>query len=193
MRYYKSVKRAIDFSTALLLLVLLSGIFILIMLTYWLSGERSIFFKSQRCGKHNIPFGMLKFRTLATDEKKLLQERRFALGDFLRFTNLDELPQLFNVLKGEMSFIGPRPLPVDYLSLMNSEQQQRHCVKPGITGWAQVNGRHAISWNRKFERDRYYVNHVSFGLDMRILFKTIVLLLSFPKDHSLEEEKFKGN
>lgn len=182
-----------DFLTAILLLVLLSWLFILIIVTYWLSGERSIFFKSLRCGKHKLSFEMLKFRTLATDEKKSLQERRFALGDFLRFTNLDELPQLVNIVKGEMSLVGPRPLPMEYSSLMSSSQHHRHRVKPGITGWAQVNGRHSISWQKKFELDLDYVDHVSFYLDMLILFKTIVLLLSFRKDHSLEEEKFKGN
>lgn len=181
-----------DFLTAILLLVLLSYMFVLIIMTYWLSGESPIFYKSLRSGKHNLPFWILKFRTLATDEKKSLQGRRFALGDFLRYTNLDEIPQLVNIVKGEMSFVGPRPLPIEYLLLMSSEHLQRHRVKPGITGWAQVNGRHLIPWQKKFELDLYYVDHVSFYLDTRILFKTIVLLLSFRKDHSLEEEKFKG-
>ena len=193
MKVYNSIKRAIDFLMAILLLALLSGWLILMMLTYWLLGEHPIFFKSWRSGKQNAPFIMLKFRTLSTDERKSLQERRFVLGDFLRFTSLDELPQLINIVKGEMSFVGPRPLPVEYLSLMSIEQQQRHRVKPGITGWAQVNGRHSIPWQRKFELDNDYVLHISWGLDMRILFKTIVLLLSFRIDYSLEEEKFKGN
>jgi lipopolysaccharide/colanic/teichoic acid biosynthesis glycosyltransferase len=193
MNYYKYVKRAIDFLTAILLLVLLSGILLLIMLTYGLLGERPIFFKSLRSGKNNTPFWILKFRTLSTDEKKSLQERQFPLGNVLRKTNLDELPQLWNVMKGEMSLIGPRPLPIEYGSLLSDEQSKRYKVKPGITGWAQVNGRHSISWQKKFELDLYYISHVSFYLDMRILFKTIVLLLSFRKDRSLEEEKFKGN
>jgi lipopolysaccharide/colanic/teichoic acid biosynthesis glycosyltransferase len=182
-----------DFLMALLLIALFSGMFILIMLTYWLTWEHSIFFKSLRSGRHNAPFWMLKFRTLSPDEKKPVLERRFPIGNFLRKTNLDELPQLWNVLKGEMSLIGPRPLPVEYTPLLSEEQSQRYKVKPGITGWAQVNGRHSISWQKKFELDRYYVDHVSFYLDMLILFKTIVLLLSFRKDKSLTEEKFKGN
>lgn len=136
---------------------------------------------------------MLKFRTLSTDEKKPLHERRFLMGNFLRKTNLDELPQLWNVLKGEMSLIGPRPLPVEYTSLLSEEQSKRYEVKPGITGWAQVNDRHSISWQKKFELDNDYIRNVSFGFDLLILLKTIVLLLSFRKDNSLVEEKFKGN
>ncbi len=138
------------------------------------------------------PFTMFKFRTLEVDEAKLLEDRKFAFGSFLRLTNLDELPQLWNVLKGEMSIIGPRPLPIEYLPLFSEEQKKRFAVKPGITGWAQVNGRHSISWKEKFELDAYYVKNVSFMLDFRILFRTAMLFLSFKKDRSLEEEKFKG-
>lgn len=193
MKVYNSIKRAIDFLMAILLLTLLSGWLILMMLTYWLLGEHPIFFKSWRSGKNKAPFWMLKFRTLSTDEKKPLHERRFLMGNFLRKTNLDELPQLWNVLKGEMSLIGPRPLPVEYTSLLSEEQSKRYEVKPGITGWAQVNDRHSISWQKKFELDNDYIRNVSFGFDLLILFKTIVLLLSFRKDNSLVEEKFKGN
>jgi undecaprenyl phosphate N,N'-diacetylbacillosamine 1-phosphate transferase len=193
MKYYTYIKRATDFLTVILLLVLFSGILILIMLAYMLSGQFPIFFQSLRSGKNKTPFAMLKFRTLSTDENKSLKERRFPLGNFLRKTSLDELPQLWNVLKGDMSLIGPRPLPVEYTSLLSEEQSKRYEVKPGITGWAQVNGRHSISWQQKFELDNYYIRNVSFGLDLLILFKTIVLLLSFQKDHSLEEGKFKGN
>ncbi len=193
MKVYNSIKRAIDFLMAILLLALLSGWLILMMLTYWLLGEHPIFFKSWRSGKNKAPFWMLKFRTLSTDEKKPLHERRFLMGNFLRKTNLDELPQLWNVLKGEMSLIGPRPLPVEYTSLLSEEQSKRYEVKPGITGWAQVNDRHSISWQKKFELDNDYIRNVSFGFDLLILLKTIVLLLSFRKDNSLVEEKFKGN
>ncbi len=193
MKVYNSIKRAIDFLMAILLLTLLSGWLILMMLTYWLLGEHPIFFKSWRSGKNKAPFWMLKFRTLSTDEKKPLHERRFLMGNFLRKTNLDELPQLWNVLKGEMSLIGPRPLPVEYTSLLSEEQSKRYEVKPGITGWAQVNDRHSISWQKKFELDNDYIRNVSFGFDLLILLKTIVLLLSFRKDNSLVEEKFKGN
>ncbi len=151
-----------------------------------------VFFIQERTGKSNKPFQLFKFRTLKSTGSSLA-ERRFWLGDFLRATSLDELPQLINVLKGEMSLIGPRPLPVEYLSLMNDEQKKRHQVKPGITGWVQVNGRNAISWHEKFELDNYYVKHVSFLLDVKIVFKTIQLLLSFKKDISLSERKFTGN
>ena len=193
MSYRQHIKYFVDLAMAIALLLLFSWLFILISMGYLVSGESDIIYKSLRIGKGGRQFSMLKFRTLVSDEKKSLQERRFPLGDFLRLTGLDELPQLFNIIGGEISFAGPRPLPIEYLSLMSNSQQQRHLVKPGITGWAQVNGRHSISWQKKFELDLYYVYHISFYLDMRILFKTIVLLLSFRKDHSLEEEKFKGN
>ena len=136
---------------------------------------------------------MWKFRTLSRNEQLPVIQRRFRWGKFLRFTSLDELPQLFNVLRGEMSFIGPRPLPEEYLPLYSKEQLKRHEVKPGVTGWAQVNGRNAIPWQKKLELDLYYVNNLSLGLDLIIFIKTLVLVLSFQKDVSLTEEKFKGN
>jgi lipopolysaccharide/colanic/teichoic acid biosynthesis glycosyltransferase len=136
---------------------------------------------------------MWKFRTLSMDEQLPLTERNFIWGKLLRFTSLDELPQLWNILRGEMSFIGPRPLPEEYLPLYSEEQIRRHDVKPGVTGWAQVNGRNSISWQKKFELDIYYVNNVSLKLDFAILIKTLVLILSFEKDVSLSEEKFKGD
>lgn len=135
---------------------------------------------------------MWKFRTLSVDDTKTLQERRFILGDVLRKTSCDELPQLWNILKGEMSWIGPRPLPVEYDHLFSEEQRKRFKLKPGITGWAQVNGRHAIAWKEKLKWDAEYVNNISFLMDMKIVFKTVVLLLSLKKDKSLEEEKFTG-
>lgn len=135
---------------------------------------------------------MWKFRTLSVDENKDLQQRRFILGDVLRKTSLDELPQLWNVLNGEMSLVGPRPLPVEYDQLFSEEQRKRLEVKPGITGWAQVHGRHSINWKEKLKLDIWYVNNISFLIDMKVLFKTVVLLLSFKKDQSLEEEKFTG-
>lgn len=135
---------------------------------------------------------MYKFRTLSSDINLDLTERQFSLGRFLRFTNLDELPQLWNVLKGQMSLVGPRPLPVDYTDLFSAEQNNRHQVLPGITGLAQVNGKNDLSWNEKFKLDLEYVNKVSFLLDIKILFKTLILALSFRKDTSLTEEKFTG-
>jgi lipopolysaccharide/colanic/teichoic acid biosynthesis glycosyltransferase len=155
--------------------------------------EFPIFFKQKRIGQNNLSFWMWKFRTLSANEKLPLAERNFMWGKLLRFTSLDELPQLWNVLRGEMSFIGPRPLPEEYLPLYSKEQIKRHEVKPGVTGWAQVNGRNAIPWKKKFELDLYYCRNMSFGLDLIILIKTLGLILSFQKDVSLNEEKFKGN
>lgn len=190
--YLKIFKSALDIVGSITFSIFLSWIFVTVVLCYSIAFSFPVFFTQQRTGKNGIPFKLLKFRTLKP-HGNTLQERRFWFGDFLRATSLDELPQLINVLKGEMSLIGPRPLPVEYLPLMNAEQKQRHQVKPGITGWAQVNGRNAISWREKFELDNYYVKHVSFLLDAKIIFKTIQLLLSFKKDISLSEQKFTGN
>ncbi len=191
--YQRYIKRFLDLFVAAALFALLFWFVVLIGLAYLIINQWPLFFFQFRIGEKNKPFSVCKFRTLAAQEDKPLQARRFLLGDFLRGSNLDELPQLWNILKGDMSLIGPRPLPVEYLALMNDDQKRRHLVLPGITGWAQVNGRHSISWQKKFELDIYYVDHISFRLDMLILFKTIVLLLSFKKDKSLVEEKFKGN
>lgn len=138
---------------------------------------RPVFFSQQRPGLHGRPFNMLKFRTM-TDERdgkgNLLpdDQRLTKLGRFLRSTSLDELPELFNVLKGEMSLVGPRPLLMEYLPLYNTEQARRHEVPPGITGWAQVNGRNAIDWEEKFKLDVWYVDNRSFRLDLKILWLT---------------------
>lgn len=190
--YSSLLKPTLDIIVSLLFLILFSWLLIVIILIYILTLSFPFFFVHQRTGKQGGTFRLFKFRTLKPRGNSL-QERRFWLGDFLRATSLDELPQLINVLKGEMSLIGPRPLPVEYLPLMSAEQKQRHLVKPGITGWAQVNGRNAISWKEKFELDNYYVQHVSFWLDVKIVFKTIQLLLSFKKDVSLNEKPFTGN
>jgi len=133
---------------------------------------------------------MIKFRTLKVSDE---QDRRFVLGNVLRFLSLDELPQLLNVLMGDMSLIGPRPLPIEYLPLFSAEQKKRHDVRPGITGWAQVNGRNSVSWEQKFKFDVMYVQKVSFLFDAKIVVKTIILLLSFRKDTSLLEKKFTGS
>jgi lipopolysaccharide/colanic/teichoic acid biosynthesis glycosyltransferase len=114
------------------------------------------------------------------------------LGDFLRFTSLDELPQLYNVIRGDMSLVGPRALPVDYLHLLSAEHNIRHSVRPGITGLAQVNGRHTLPWDAKFAFDMFYVNNISFALDVKILVRTFLILFSFRKDVSLLEKPFTG-
>ncbi len=190
--YISYLKRVTDIFLSLIAIVLFGWLFILIMILYGITFQFPLFFFQKRIGMDQKPFQLIKFRSLINSNQPL-QTRRFWLGDLLRFLSLDELPQIWNVLKGDMSFIGPRPLPSEYLQLMNSTQKTRHKVLPGITGWTQVNGRHSLSWDQKFELDNYYVNNLSLGLDLHILFKTIVLLLSFRKDRSLLEEKFKGS
>lgn len=165
---------------------------ILIVLGYLISGQFPIFFKQQRIGKRGKVFTLFKFRTLSSDTSKTLRQRKFFWGNVLRTSNLDELPQLFNVLKGEMSLVGPRPLPVEYATLFSPEQNKRHQVLPGITGLAQVSGKNDIPWPEKFKYDLEYINRCSLWLDVTILFKTFLLALSFKKDSSLNEERFNG-
>ncbi len=193
MFYRKYGKNIFDWLTSLILLVIFSWLFVVLIMVYVILQEFPIFFRQRRIGKNNLPFWMWKFRTLSLDANLSAAERSFMLGRFLRFTSLDELPQLWNIFRGTMSFIGPRPLPEEYLPLYSTEQIKRHEVRPGVTGWAQVNGRNSISWKKKFELDLYYVNNFSFKLDLIILIKTLVLVFSFQKDVSLMEEKFKGS
>lgn len=185
-------KRLFDLFLVGIVLVFFSWLIMLIFLIYWITGETPILFRANRIGEGGVPFTMLKFRTLSTNDGLLIQDRKFLLGNLLRLTNLDELPQIWNIVKGEMSFIGPRPLPVEYATLLSEEQKKRHEVLPGITGWAQVNGKNDISWSEKFKLDLYYVNRVSFLLDLKILAKTLILVFSFKKDTSLSEKKFTG-
>jgi lipopolysaccharide/colanic/teichoic acid biosynthesis glycosyltransferase len=187
------IKRGIDIILSIAAFMILSWLMILIVIGYVLLWQFPILFSQVRIGKNNIPFTMYKFRTLNTSEDLSNEQRRFWLGDVLRFLSLDEIPQLWNVLRGDMSFVGPRPLPMEYMPLYSVDQIRRHEVKPGITGWAQVNGRNSISWKEKFELDLYYVNHVSMKLDLLIFLKTILIWFSFHKDVSLREEKFQGN
>ncbi len=192
--FYKQYSKPIlDVCLAMLILIAFSWLMVLLPVLFIVTVEFPIFFKQERIGKHGKHFTMWKFRTLRNDKDVSLDERRFRMGTFLRVTSLDELPQIWNILRGEMSWIGPRALPVEYDELFSEEQRVRFEVKPGITGWTQVNGRHSISWQKKFELDNYYVRNLSLGLDLRILFKTIVLLLSFKKDVSLSEKPFTGN
>ena len=193
MVYRKYGKLFFDGLMAVLVILILSWLWLLILFLYVILLEFPIFFKQKRIGKNNLPFWMWKFRTLAVDNRLAEGRSNFLLGKALRFTSLDELPHVWNIITGEMSFIGPRPLPEEYLPLYSPEQMKRHEVKPGITGWAQVNGRHSISWQKKFELDVYYVNNLTFALDVIILIKTAVIMLSFRKDVSLNEERFKGN
>lgn len=191
MWYAKRLKRTFDLTGALLLIVLFAWLFLAIILLYVISAKFPVFFTQERIGKNERTFTLFKFRTLK-DSPGELSQRIFFPGNILRRTSLDELPQLWNVIRGDMSLVGPRPLPVAYLPLFSVHQRLRHSLRPGITGWAQVNGRHGISWPEKFEFDVYYVNNLSFLLDLRILLRTIQLLLSFKRDLSLAEKPFTG-
>lgn len=178
MLYKSFFKRIIDFVSAVIGLLLLSPVFIIITLSLFVANDGKPFFFQQRPGKKGKIFRIIKFKTM--NDKKDAQgnllsdkERLTKVGTFVRKTSLDELPQLWNVLMGSMSLIGPRPLLVHYLHLYSGFQNRRHEVKPGITGWAQVNGRNAISWDKKFELDVWYVDHISFVLDLKILWKTV--------------------
>ena len=171
-------KRLFDLSASLAALLLLSPVLLLLAVLVRVKIGSPVFFTQTRPGLHGQPFQMIKFRTMTNaraDNGTLLPdcERLTCFGCFLRSTSLDELPELLNVLKGEMSLVGPRPLLMDYLPLYSPEQSRRHEVKPGITGWAQVNGRNAISWEEKFQLDVWYVDHQSFWLDQKILLLTI--------------------
>jgi lipopolysaccharide/colanic/teichoic acid biosynthesis glycosyltransferase len=160
-----------------------------------------ILFIQQRPGLNSKIFGIYKFRTMTNekDEKGELlpdEQRLLGIGKAIRSLSLDELPQIFNVLKGEMSFVGPRPLLIEYLPLYNDTQERRHNAKPGITGWAQVNGRNAISWEQKFEYDVWYVDNQSFWLDIKILWMTFLKVINrsdISSDSSATMEKFRGN
>lgn len=180
--YKHFLKNLLDFFIAFTALLVLSPLLIPITVLLALANNGKPFFFQKRPGKNGRIFSIIKFKTM-TDEKDengdlLPDEKRLtAVGKFVRKTSIDEIPQLINVLKGNMSLIGPRPLLPQYLSLYSERQRKRHDVKPGITGWAQVNGRNAISWTKKFEYDVWYVENLSFGLDVRIIFKTIKKVL----------------
>jgi len=172
------LKRTFDFIASLLGLVILSPILLAVSLLVWLKLGRPVFFTQVRPGLHGEPFKMIKFRTMTNETNNkgnlLSNEKRMTrFGNFLRSSSLDELPELFNVLKGDMSLVGPRPLLMDYLPYFTEEQMSRHKVRPGITGWSQVNGRNAIGWDKKLALDIDYVKNRSFWLDLKILLMTI--------------------
>ncbi|EAI5182698.1 undecaprenyl phosphate N,N'-diacetylbacillosamine 1-phosphate transferase [Campylobacter coli] len=197
--YEKWIKRIFDFVLALFLLVLFSPLILITALLLKIT-QGSVIFTQNRPGLNEKIFKIYKFKTMSDerDEKgKLLSDelRLKAFGKIVRSLSLDELLQLFNVLKGDMSFVGPRPLLVEYLPLYNEEQKLRHKVRPGITGWAQVNGRNAISWQKKFELDVYYVKNISFLLDLKIMFLTALKVLKrsgVSKEGHVTTEKFNG-
>ncbi|CEK10244.1 sugar transferase [Legionella hackeliae] len=195
------IKRFFDIVVSSLLLIILSPLIVIIsvLIRCYLGGP--VLFCQERPGLQGKIFKMIKFRTMLNrvDEQGVPlpdAQRMTALGKFLRSTSLDELPELWNVLKGEMSLVGPRPLLIEYLPLYNSEQIRRHHVKPGITGWAQVNGRNALNWDDKFQLDVWYVDNQSFLLDLKILLLTIKKVLirdGITSQGSPTAEKFKGD
>ena len=183
--YIVCIKRPIGFLGALVGLTLLSPIFLVTIILLFFAnknGWKGVFFTQERPGKNEKIFKALKFKTM-TDERdasgNLLPDadRLTRVGKFIRSTSIDELPQLINILKGDMAFIGPRPVLVKYLPLYSEEQHHRHDVTPGMSGWAQVNGRNNISWTKKFELDVYYVNHIGLVMDVKVFFTTIKKVL----------------
>ncbi|ESU20815.1 sugar transferase [Flavobacterium cauense R2A-7] len=195
------MKRFFDSILSFFGLLLLSPVFLLVTLGLFFANNGKPFFIQERPGKDGVIFKIIKFKTMndrKDAEGNLLSdaERLTVVGKLVRKTSLDEVPQLINVLKGDMSLIGPRPLLVQYLPLYNEEQKKRHDVRPGITGWAQVNGRNAISWQQKFDYDVWYVANISLKLDVLILFKTIQKVFKgegISGDAVATAEPFKGN
>lgn len=201
--YRKGFKRCFDFILSLMGLIVISPIFLVVMiLLFFYNKGAGAFFTQSRPGKNGKIFKVIKFKSM-TDEKDeqgvlLPNEKRITpIGTFIRKTSLDEIPQLINVLKGDMSLIGPRPLRVDYLPLYSKEQSRRHDVRPGITGWAQVNGRNSISWAEKFKLDVWYVDNISFLLDFKIIsltIKKVFMREGINQDaSSIGIEKFNGH
>lgn len=199
---YKYIKRSLDLITALFLVIILSPVMLIAAILIAVNRDGPILFKQERPGKDGKIFTVYKFRTMSTmlrdkNGNELSDfDRMTKIGNILRKTSVDELPQLFNIIKGEMSFIGPRPLLKEYLELYSPEQMRRHNVLPGISGWAQVNGRNTLTWDEKFAYDVYYVDHYSFKMDLKIFIKTIENVISQDGINSDSEntmEKFEGN
>ena len=199
--YQKYLKRFVDIVVSFTGILLVLPILCLVAFLLLIANKTNPFFFQSRPGKNEKLFKIIKFKTMtnATDNQGNLlpdEHRLTAIGRFIRSTSLDELPQLLNVLKGDMSLVGPRPLLPEYLPLYNNEQKKRHEVKPGITGWAQVNGRNAISWQQKFKYDVWYVENVSFWVDLKIIFLTIKKVFAkegISSEKSVTMEKFNGN
>ena len=199
--YAKYVKRYLDVFVSLMGLIVLSPIFLLLIIIGAVEMKGNPFFMQQRPGKDEKIFNLIKFRTMTNkkdkDGKLLPDEQRLtAYGKFLRSTSLDELPELWNILKGDLSLIGPRPLLVKYLPLYNSFQRHRHDVRPGLTGYAQVHGRNQISWEKKFEMDVWYVQHITFQGDLKILLDTVAVVFKregISSETSATMEEFKGS
>ena len=198
--YRGLIKRVLDLLLSAIAMILLSPVFLLVFVLLGIANKGSVFFTQLRPGKNNKIFRLVKFKTM-TDEKdengELLPDvqRLTTIGKIVRKLSLDEIPQLLNVLMGQMSLIGPRPLLTEYLPLYNENQIKRHDIRPGITGWAQINGRNAISWEEKFNLDLYYVDNLTIWLDIKILFFTILKVVKIEgisSGTSATMEKFTG-
>ena len=200
-KLYSKIKRILDFIISLIALIVFSPIMIIVAILVYVKLGSPIIFKQDRPGKDGKVFKMYKFRTMLDSYNKFGEalpdeERLTTFGKILRSTSLDELPELINVIKGDMSLVGPRPLLVEYLELYSEEQNRRHDVRPGITGWAQVNGRNSISWDEKLNLDVEYVDNLSFILDIKILFLTVYKVFKrdgINQDGNVTIEKFTGN
>ena len=201
MFYRDYLKPLFDLLIALIGFIFLSPVFIIVTIILWITNNGKPFFFQSRPGKNEELFKVIKFKTMNDKRDKYGDylpdaQRLTAVGKFIRKTSLDEIPQLLNVIKGDMSLIGPRPLLVEYLPLYSPAQKRRHEVRPGITGWAQVNGRNAISWEQKFVYDVWYVDHISFLLDLKIFFLTIRKVFiseGINSQTAATMEKFKGS
>lgn len=199
--YKYRLKRLIDFGLALIFLIILSPLFLIVFISLYIANKGNVFFFQRRPGLNERVFKIIKFKTMNDNKDpngNLLpdSDRLTKVGAFVRKTSLDEIPQLINVLIGDMALIGPRPLLISYLPLYNNTQKRRHEVRPGITGWAQVNGRNAISWQQKFDYDVWYVDNISFGLDIKIFFLTIKKVFvreGISADGQATIEAFRGN
>jgi undecaprenyl phosphate N,N'-diacetylbacillosamine 1-phosphate transferase len=199
--YRTLIKPFLDSLTALIILVIASPVLVLVIVLLAIVNKGSVWFMQERPGKDGKLFHVIKFKTMddqRNEKGELLSDelRLTWIGALIRKTSLDELPQLINVLKGDMSMVGPRPLLTEYLPLYSEEQRRRHEVKPGITGWAQVNGRNTVEWKRRFEYDVYYVDHQSFWFDLKILFLTVLKVFKaegISSGTSVTMEKFRGN
>lgn len=199
--YRKYIKRLLDFILSLFAIIILSPVLLIVALLVRIKLGAPVIFKQKRPGLNEKIFTLYKFRTMtdAKDEQgNLLPDeiRLTKFGKLLRSTSLDELPELFNILKGDMSIVGPRPLLVRYLPLYNEHQKHRHDVRPGFTGYAQCNGRNAISWEEKFDLDVYYTKHVSLLLDIKIILKTVKVVLfreGISSETSVTMEEFRGS
>jgi len=194
------IKRLFDIVLALILIIVFLPFYIIVTILILTKMGSPVLFRQQRPGLNSDIFGIYKYRTMTNEKDEngnLLpdEQRLLGLGKTIRSLSLDELPQIFNVLKGEMSFLGPRPLLIEYLDYYNDTQKRRHDVKPGITGWAQVNGRNAISWEQKFEYDIWYVDNQSFMLDIKILWLTFLKVVKrsdISQDGKATMEIFRG-